>query len=216
MALIMKTKDEEVAVKIKEDQRVFYATNKAGCAFAALAAKDPARYGWEQNVLPVEATAIQAVTDRAILNPKVSQISLIFPEVVCVSGLAQLIQTLTTLKTFQVGKEEKYEGFRCVGLRAQVGVNQSWISGFGPFAFFPITRQAPHTEIAFRVKDRPHYDRSMKESPPGVIHLADLNVGVTWAVFQTMWKATMKQTKRLLGHEPDLRSAAKTTFVLPA
>jgi hypothetical protein len=202
---------------VKRAQLKFYVDGKAGCAFAALAAKTPEWYGWRQAVLPVETSIIQAATEQAIVDPKTSMISLIFPSVNDLQGLQTLITTLGKSGVFQLDHEKEHEGFRCIGLRARVGNLESWVSGFGPFDFFPATRQSPYSEIAFRVKARPDYKQFIKKAPEGVIHLADLDFfgDLSWAAFQTIWKATLTRTKEILGHEPDLRSAAKTTFAIP-
>lgn len=111
----------------------------------------------------------------------------------------------------------EFKGSRCLGLRVRVGVLESWVSGFGPFDFLPVTRRSPYTEVAFRVKARPKYELILKPAPENVIHLADLDLlGVTNAAFRTLWQASLDRTARMLGHAPDLRSAAKTTYAIPS
>ena len=34
--------------------------------------------------------------------------------------------------------------------------------------------------------------------------------------FKSLWYGSFDRTEHLLGHKPDLRSAAKTTFAIPA
>lgn len=73
------------------------------------------------------------------------------------------------------------------------------------------------TEIVLRVKPRPTYDFAMKESPPDVIHLADLDMkGMPADRFRATWHACFRATAKLLGKAPDLTSAARTTYGLPA
>jgi hypothetical protein len=56
----------------------------------------------------------------------------------------------------------------------------------------------------------------MKVSPEGVIHLADMDMlGIPEVEFKKLWKASHEKTAAVLRHEPDFRSAAKTTFILP-
>lgn len=56
----------------------------------------------------------------------------------------------------------------------------------------------------------------MKEAPPGVIHLADMDMkGMQKIQFQSLWDGSFRNTERVIGHQPDLRSAAKTTFAIP-
>ena len=90
------------------------------------------------------------------------------------------------------------------------------VSGFGNFDFFPRTRQAVFTEIVFRSKPRPVYDWVMKETAPGVVHLADMDMrGMQENKFKAIWYGSFDSTEKVLGHKPDLKSAARTTFAIP-
>ena len=90
------------------------------------------------------------------------------------------------------------------------------MTGFGGFDFLPETRQAVFTEIVFRSKPRPDYDWVMKEAPPGIIHLADMDMkGMRENQFKALWYGSFDKTENILGHKPDLRSAARTTFLMP-
>jgi hypothetical protein len=198
-------------------QLEFYRNKKAGCAFAALAAKTPEKYGWRQRVILPTPWNIDAATNEAIASSKTTMISLIFPTVRTVETLTELSKTLQTCcASIFLEQDVVFDGFRCLGFRAQVNSFDSWISGFGPFDFFPVTRQSPFTEITFRVKPRPRYKWVMKKAPENVIHLADLDLlGLAEALFKKMWHASLERTEHLLGHKPDLKSAAKTTFSIP-
>lgn len=195
----------------------FYRRNGAGCAFAAAAAKNPERYGWRQYVLAPDSSQINCAFQDAIGCPEVSTASFIFPSVNTLDGVVELINVLSTTDPFFIESDEYIDGYRCIAIRAKAGQALSWISGFGPFDDFPITRRSPFVEIAFRVKPRPPYKLFMKKSPDGIIHLADLDFlgDLSWAAFQTLWHASIRRTAEMLGHSPDRKSAAKTTFALP-
>ncbi|HEY5235412.1 MAG TPA: hypothetical protein VIJ14_04465, partial [Rhabdochlamydiaceae bacterium] len=154
----------------------------------------------------MNAREIQEATQCAIDNPGTTQVSLIFPEINDVNSLMHLITILKSTNLFFIGQEEEFNDFLCIGLRAKISNLESWISGFGPFKFFPITRQTPYVEITFRVKKRPDYKQFMKKAPDGVIHLADLDLlgDITWATFQTLWNTSLSRTAELLGHSPDI------------
>lgn len=204
------------AKQIGEAQFDFYRRNKAGCLFAAIAAKHPMRYGWIQRVLPPREGAIDKAIEQAMGDRSVTMLSIVFPAINTPSSLIELIYTLRECRLIYLDQNDVFEDCRCLGFRARVDDLSSWISGFGPFTFLPVTRRAPYTEITFRVKPRPNFKWVMKKSPPAVIHLADLDMlGMADATFRTVWRATLKRTAQLLGHEPDLRSAAKTTFSVP-
>ena len=206
----MKTSDVIAA------QLEFYRNNKAGCAFAAFTAKAPQKYGWSQKVISPTAASIDAATEEAIASTETTMVSLIFPDVSTLESLLSLVATFQSTHYIFLEQNLVFDDFHCLGFRAKVGSFVSWISGFGPFDFFPVTRRSPFTEVALRVKPRPDYKHIMKKAPAGVIHLADLDMlGMAEAAFKKMWYGSLDRTAQLLGHKPDLKSAAKTTFSIP-
>lgn len=201
---------------IKQVQMDFFRNNGTGCAFAAYAARNPEKYGWHQEVVPADAGSVDRAAEAAVASDKVSMVSLIFPEVVSEGGLLAFIAELRRCSQLKLELDLPYEDSRCLGFRAHIGPYLSWVTGFGPFEFFPPTRRAPSVELTFRVKPRPNYKWVMKEAPAGVLHLADLDMlGMAEAVLRSMWNSSLARTRGILGHEPDLRSAAKTTFSVP-
>ena len=81
------------AKQIIEAQLDFYRNNKAGCAFAGLAAKNPEIYGWFQRIIPSDSKIIDAEIKAAIAASNVTTLSLIFPEVNTSEKLLELINT---------------------------------------------------------------------------------------------------------------------------
>lgn len=194
----------------------FFRQGKAGCAFAAFAASDPIKYGWIHKILAVDASAIDAEIESAINTQDVTTLSLIFPGVNSLETLLKLIEIISRCQYIFLEQDLVFNEYRCLGFRVRVDQLLSWVSGFGNFDYLPKTRQTPHTEITFRVKPRPNYVKVMKESPPSVIHLADMDMlGIADIIFKRMWYQSLDRTAQLLGYPPDLRSAAKTTFALP-
>lgn len=197
-------------------QLEFYRNNKAGCAFAAFAAKTPQKYGWSQKVISPTVASIDSTIEEAIASPETTMVSLIFPDVRTAEMLHSLVNTLQRCNYIFLEQNVVFDDSHCLGFRVKVGSVVSWASGFGPFDFFPVTRRSPFTEVALRVKPRPHYIRIMKKAPDNVIHLADLDMlGIADAVFKKMWHDSLEGTAQLLGHKPNLKSAAKTTFSIP-
>ena len=201
---------------IKNKQLHFYRTSRAGCAFAAVAAKNPLRYGWIQVITAPESEAINSEIQKAISDNTITTLSLIFPSITTNKDLVLFLQTLRVCPAIFFEHETLYEESVCVGIRVKVGEIKSWVSGFGNYDFLPETRRTPYTEITFRVKPRPNYKWVMKKSPADVTHLADLDMlGITKATFLRLWSLSLHNTAIRLGHKPDLKSAAKTTYSIP-
>lgn len=203
--------------RIKKSQMDFFLQNRSGCAFAAVAAKNPTRYGWHQAIVAASPDSIDNAVTSAIADVQITTLSLIFPSVTSQDDLVSLIETFRFCHTLTLGQDDTYAGFQCLGFRAKVGDKLSWITGFGAYSFFPKTRQTPFTEITMRVKLCPSYASVMKKAPEGVLHLAHLDMlgEFARAAFRTLWFSSLDRTATLLGHKPNLCSAAKTTFSLP-
>ncbi|MBI5405734.1 hypothetical protein HY972_01730 [Candidatus Kaiserbacteria bacterium] len=201
---------------IIETQLEFYRKGGAGCLFAAHAARDPSKYEWRLSVSNVDKVRIEELIQSAISLAGVSTQSIIFPSVMEQEDLKNLLLTLKETSSVSLEQEEEFEGAVCLGYRVNVGDLKSWMTGFGSFDFFPKTRQAVFAEIVFRTKPRPDYNWAMKETPPGIIHLADMDMkGMRENQFKALWYGSFDNTENILGHKPDLRSAAKTTFAVP-
>lgn len=201
---------------IIETQLEFYRKGGAGCLFAAHAARDPSKYEWRLSVSDVDKAQIEDLIQSAIFLAEVSTQSIIFPSVMTRENLKNLLLILKETPSVSLDQEEEFDDAMCLGYRIKVGDLKSRMTGFGSFDFFPKTRQAVFTEIVFRVKPRPDYKWVMKETPSGVIHLADMDMkGMRENQFKALWYGSFDNTENVLGHKPDLRSAAKTTFAVP-
>lgn len=199
-----------------ETQLAFYKRGGAGCLSAAHAAHNPSRYAWRLSVCEPDAEKIDGLVREAITLPAVSTQSIIFPSVIHAKELQDLLYVLRKVPSFSLEQEEEYEKMMCLGFRACINDKVSWITGLGGFSFLPKTRQAVFTEIVFRCKPRPEYQWVMKEAPENVLHLADMDMkGIGENKFKALWYGSLDTTERVLGHKPDLRSAAKTTFAVP-
>jgi len=203
-------------IMLKKEQTEFYRTKKAGCIFAAFVAKNPSKYGWHQEIVDADTGQVNSIIEQAIDNQSISTLSLIFPSIQNATDLVALIDQVVKSNLIFIEQDVLFEGYRCLGLRVQINESKSWVSGFGPFEFLPKTRQSPFTELTFRVKPRPDYKWFMKPPISGVIHLADMDMkGLQKRTFTKWWNASIKNTKKILGHSPNLKSAAKTTYAIP-
>jgi len=197
-------------------QLAFYKRGGAGCLFAAHAANNPSKYEWRLSVCEAAAEKIESIVRDAIISPNVSTQSIIFPSVIHTKELRGLLCVLQEVPSFFLEQEEEYENMMCLGFRARINDKVSWVTGLGGFSFLPKTRQAVFTEIVFRCKPRPEYEWVMKEAPENVLHLADMDMkGIGENKFKALWYGSLDNTEKMLGHKPDLRSAAKTTFAVP-
>ncbi len=203
-------------LEVIQKQKDFFHGNHAGCAFAAKASGDPDKFGWRRVIVGLDTSSIDHVIQAAIADPNISTLSMIFPNVNTEEQLLSFLQILETSKFIVLERRFLFENSICLGFRVTVDPFISRVSGFGTFSFLPKTRQAPFVEIAFRVKARPPYEKVMKKSHPGVIHLADMYMlGMGDEKFKSLWAATMHKVAEILGHKPNLKSAAKTTFAIP-
>lgn len=203
-------------MSVIKTQLEFYKRGGAGCLFAAHAANNPSKFEWRLSVSDVDEEKIEFLVQEAVILPDVSTQSIIFPSVIHVSELKYLLTVLQKVPSFFLEQEQEHEKMMCLGFRVRIGGKVSWITGLGGFSFLPKTRQAVFTEIVFRSKPRPVYEWVMKEAPKDVLHLADMDMKcMSENKFKALWYGSLDNTEKLLGHKPDMRSAAKTTFAVP-
>ncbi|HEV7289461.1 hypothetical protein [Sphingomonas sp.] len=194
----------------------FFVRNQSGCAFAAIAARDPAKYEWHHDlIMELDPGLIAARVDAARADPAISTLSIVFPAVTSVDELALLLAALPCGPIY-LHETLDTPKHRCYRFRAKVGEDESFVSGFGPFDFMPETRRTPYTSIVMRVKPRPVYDWYLKPPTEGLVHVADMDMkGIPDRRLQRLWNNTFLTVAGILGKKPDDESAAKTTFIIP-
>lgn len=204
--------------EIINKQLKYFQNGKAGCVFAAIAARDPKGHGWYHYCVSAQSDEVDKTIEVAIVDERVSTCSLVFADVTKQEKLIRLINELQNCRSMFLEQKVLYDNYWCLGFRVRLpNETVSWVSGFGKFDFFPKTRRAPYSEITFRVKPRPPYQEVMKPAPRGIVHLADMKMKIKKRqVFQDCWNQSFVNTEKILGHKPDLRSAAKTTFSVPS
>ncbi|MGX5723167.1 hypothetical protein [Shinella zoogloeoides] len=202
--------------EISKNHLAFFRRGGAGCLFAAIAAGKPSAMGWATAVCcKPYAFHIENILSYFKRHDNVSTLSVVFPTITTVPALALLARELETCDGMLVEQSERH-GRRCLGFRVNVGGKQSWVAGFGPFAHFPATRRAPYTSIVLRVKDKPKYIKEIDETPDGTLHVANMHIrGMGEHIFVRTNEQSYINTAKILGHKPDIFSAAKTTFSFP-
>ncbi|WHU00926.1 hypothetical protein [Sphingomonas sp. NIBR02145] len=202
--------------EIVTSQLEFFAKNSSGCAFAAMAAREPEKYEWAHQIVNQGSLPdLDSIIDKAIEDPAISTLSLVFPHVTDLDALSSLLPALQGERIYLHDLHDTAEN-RCYRFRARIGEDESFISGFGPYEHLPMTRRTPYTSIVMRVKPRPHYEWHMQPPEEGIIHVADMTMkGLPGRNFKRMWRNTFLTVAGILGQKPDDESAAKTTFIMP-
>ncbi|MGB8955810.1 MAG: hypothetical protein WCC10_10590, partial [Tumebacillaceae bacterium] len=209
-----------------EVQRHWHTSGQNGCVFAQNLARKQKEYGWETYVITETVDRIgqdvQArITDRiqeAIASPDCQVLSLLFPQITKEDDLTTLIHILKETPPIFLEKETEIGEFITLALRVDVTGDGilSWLMSFGPFSFYPKTRIAPVLELTIRTKPKPEKIFERLNQDRNTAHLADVPlVGMDDHVAHSVWNATLKNTRDILGEEPNDLSAAKSTFVLP-
>ena len=204
--------------EIISKQIEFFRKGQAGCQFAARVSENPIQYGWRHIVVePFDIVKIDKIVNESAVDSSTKQLSLLFPQIRTRQDHEQLLSGLDESNIFHIESEIEYNGFRLICLRAKILQKNSWVSGFAPLDFLPETREAPCTELVFRVKDKPKYTNSVQPpTPENELHVANLELpGISRDEFTQLWTGSFIHTRQILGHKPDLLSAAKTTFAIP-
>ncbi len=206
--------------------RHWHGQGRNGCIFALLAARRADELGWKNYIVTEDIDAIEAgdlttIVERqiqeAIDNPNCEILSLLFSRVITDEQLVRLIVYLLSLNNIFLEDEHVINDYITLSVRVPIQSRNilSWVMAFGPFSYFPQTRQSAITEVAIRVKPKPEIQFKRLSKDYDAAHLADLPVDYKDEVMEQTWENTLKRTRIILGGEPDHFSAAKTTFTLP-
>lgn len=191
---------------VTQQQRGWHRQGGNGCVFARLAARRGENAGWHAHI----AQDPQAQLAAALRDPSCEVLSLLFPLVTTPEALIDLC------RQFTVERAECHGELTTVSLRARVdGDIMAWIMGFGPFDFLPATRRAPVTELVLRTKTKPGWLYAKHSHDRDVAHVADIPLQLPEACWDPLWDATHAATRKRLQKEPDVFSAARTTFTVP-
>lgn len=161
-----------------------------GCVFATLFSKNPENVGWE----------FVKHEDYKYNNSLL--ISIVFPK--------YFTKSMVRIWALQNNFFEESTGANNIGLRIKCKEGVSWVQYFGKDSHVK-TRQAPVPMLMFTNKlNRSYY---AKVGFKGILHLAHaFSDKVKENIYDLLWQRSYKQTKKILGHSPTIKEAAKTTW----
>ena len=212
---------------VKYAQRHWHHAGQNGCVFAQSIAYRQESIGWRSEVVYDLSDINLAILDQQIasaIDDQTNEVySLLFPRITTDIDLVNLINWLTSSKYINIEHEANHGDYTGLGLRLPLGKNKdvlSWLVGFAPLNYLPITRQSPIAEIAIRTKIKPEnifyrLNQNTKEA-----HLADVPLGYNDKVMERLWLATKNHTSELLGGDEqranEKLASAKITIAVPS
>lgn len=208
---------------VRNVQRHWHTRGQTGCIFAQIAATKAEEVGWRSEVVKRNlqeygiATSIDTLVTEGIQDPHVQNLSLLFPQARTNADLRALLAGITTGSQVFKAITTRYEEYDIVALRAKLreGV-LSWVVGFGPFDFLPLSRRSPVTELAIRTKEKPDTLFHKLNKDKSAAHLADIPLGLDGDLMEFLLEATKERTQLILQDIPRELAAAKITFAIPA
>lgn len=195
-----------------------------GCAFAQFLSNKPEAYKWHRIVVlasnPKDWRLGQYI-DKAVNDPDKSALSIIFSRITTNNELVGLLRHFATLPRCQlkeINHPDDNQGDLIIrlGLRVQITRTvHAYALTFGPFSeLFPLTRQAPFTEIIFPTKPKVPPLRHGLTDDPNAAHLADLPVPFLDKTWKKMMRKTSELKLRVLGKK-HFGARAEVTVSLP-
>jgi len=202
---------------VKGVQRHWHTKGQSGCVFAQIVATRADELGWDSYVARnTRAETILPVINEAIANPGCQNLSLLFPDITTGNMLRDLILELARQDIVRINATREFQDLVIIELRTPISDSaEAWLVGFGPFDFFPKTRQAPIVEIAIRTKLKPVDLNSQLNQDARAAHLADIPIDLDDDRFSSVLVATKERIKQIIGDESRETSKAKVTFTFP-
>lgn len=176
---------------MKDQNLQFIRQGKTGCVFATILSRDPDKIGWKRIFNPV---SLEIPDDANI-------VSFVFEN----KSKEEVLQWAK-----QNGMYEDITSKKTTGLRYKNENGVSWVQYFGSDSHVK-TRQTPNAELLFCVKLPKKY--YLKVGFENVMHLAHASVEhLKEKSLDVIWNSCFVRTKKILGFDPTIAEAAKTTF----
>jgi len=214
-------KDESTVVSI---QNHWLTLGQSGCLFAQRLLRNSPVAGWRAVSFYPDITGWDAcsmkvsdVIEEHIARSDCELLSLLFPLAVTTPDLLQVIQLFAGLNRTLMLPIHTFEQRTAISIRVRLSSNvHSWVLGFGPYAFLPLTRQAPVTELVVRTKSRKGLHRVAAIDGDTQAHVADVPLDHYRIQFDRLWHASVHRTEEILGSDDRALSRARVTFAVPA
>jgi hypothetical protein len=198
---------------------------QTGCRFAQILAHKADAAGWHS------ATFLKRLDPGSIgelvglflsgTAGHAEAVQLIFPYIKTPEELAQLVNDLCASDSWywEEGEESDLDGIP-VSLRWRLPLKRavSWVLGFAPFDFMPVTRRAPFVALQMRVGEQKRTPEQFLDDGTSVVHLADLDdmLGNREVARQRLNDETRAAKSNILNGELVSAARARITFIIPA
>lgn len=214
-------RDEFTVVSI---QNHWLTLGQSGCLFAQRLLRNSPATGWRAFSFYPEITGwdacsmkLSGVIEEHIARSDCELLSLLFPLAVTDQDLAHVIQVFAGLERTLMLPPHTFEQRTAVSIRVKLSSDvHSWVLGFGPYAFLPLTRQAPVTELVVRTKSCKGLHRVATIDGDKQAHVADVPLDYRRIQFDRLWHASVHRTEEILGSDDRALSRARVTFAVPA
>lgn len=189
------------------------AAGNTGCVFATLFARKPESVGW------INITHNQFLNWRQSYSTSLVM-SVEFPKDWTSKEVREWLMSLDYFYEEEIGEE--YIGLRINMYNIyktdnKVDTNNSesypaWVQYFGPDSHV-LTRRAPNPMIMWTRKLNPAgFVKQVGWN--GILHLAHAySSHIKEKVADVLWNRSFEQTKKILGHKPTIKEAAKVTWL---
>ncbi|HSW90343.1 MAG TPA: hypothetical protein VLH19_05760 [Patescibacteria group bacterium] len=211
------TDDEKTVLLL---QNLWHKKGHNGCTFSQVVAQAPDVYHWQASLVSEidchTSEKIDQTVTSAANDPTIRLLSLVFPSVKSERDLKSLLRVLTLeTNTVFLDHSEQVDDHVALSFRFLLE-NQSlaWIMGFGPYDFFAETRRSPYIELVIPVKPKPDDTYFRHNQDKSTAHVADQHLNLSEKVLDQLWHNTFRKTRKVLGHEPNVFSGARTTFTV--
>lgn len=212
-------KQNDLVVSI---QNHWQSLGQTGCAFAQRLARNNGSSGWRASVHYPNEVGWRACRDqvdeqieRAVRSPDCELLSLMFPLITSGVDLVRILNLVGELKRASIETSRPVAGHAAVSVRVELAPGvESWVLGFGPLTFLPLTRQAPTVEFVIRTKTQKQNRMNMRRANK-CAHVADVPIDVDSRQFDRLWSVSVRRTQTMRSLRFRTLARARVTFSLP-